>query len=378
MVATPEARVVTRLRVLHAIQNLNYGGMERLFADLVRRLDPERFESHVLVLGYFGRFAEGLEAHATLHRAAAMTRGSLLYPRALARQIREIAPDVVHSHAGVWYKVSLASRHARVPRFIQTEHGRELPDPWLARRLGWLASRRTDVVVAVSDALAAHLRAQVVAHPDRLTVILNGVDTAVRAPRPDNGVLRASLNLAPEVPIIGSVGRLEPIKGYDLMIEAFARLVSRWGEGPPPALVVAGDGSERERLERRVGELGLGGRVFLLGWREDVDDLYRAFTCFAMTSRSEGTSVSLLEAMSSGLCPVVTPVGGNPGVLGAGLAQCLTPSLDPGAIAVAWLDLLRDPERRARDAAGARARVAGHFSLEAMTRAYEELYRSVR
>jgi len=365
-------------RVLHAIQNLNYGGMERLFADLVRRLDPARFESHVLVLGYFGRFAEGLESYATLHRAPAMTRGSLLYPRALARQIRAIAPDVVHTHAGVWYKVSLAAHHARVSCVIQTEHGRELPDPWLARRLGWLASRRTDVVVAVSDALAAHLRARVVAHPDRVAVILNGVDTADRSPRADNGVLRAALSLAPEVPIIGSVGRLEPIKGYDLMIEAFAGLMDAWHDGPAPALVVAGDGSERDRLERRIRELGLGGRVFLLGWREDLDDLYRAFTCFAMTSRSEGTSVSLLEAMSSGLCPVVTPVGGNPGVLGSGLAHCLTPSLEPRAIATAWLELLRDPARRARAAASARARVTECFSLEAMTRAYEGLYRSVR
>jgi hypothetical protein len=70
--------VKDRVRVLHVIQNLNYGGMERLFADIVRRLDPARFESHVLVLGYFGRFAEGLDQFATLHEAVPMSRFSML------------------------------------------------------------------------------------------------------------------------------------------------------------------------------------------------------------------------------------------------------------------------------------------------------------
>src|SRR5262249_12000865 len=94
--AEPEERGVTdRIRVLHVIQNLNYGGMERLFADIVRRLDPARFESHVLVLGYFGRFAEGLDQFATLHQAVPMSRFSMLIPRSLAQQIGRIAPDVI-------------------------------------------------------------------------------------------------------------------------------------------------------------------------------------------------------------------------------------------------------------------------------------------
>lgn len=363
-----------RLRVLHVIQNLNYGGMERLFADIVRLLDPARFESHVLVLGYLGRFGEGLERHATLHHAVPMSRGSLLWPRALAGQIAGIAPDVVHTHAGVWLKVVRAARMAGVPWVVHTEHGRRRPDPWLDRRIGWLASRATDRIAAVSEVLRDQLARTVVHDPARLRLVANGVDTELYRPAPDNGVLRRELGLAPEVPVIGSIGRLEEIKGYDIVVEAYARLRERWGPSGTPVLVLVGDGSERPRLEGLLEARGLRGGLFLLGWRDDLPNLHPAFTLFTMGSRSEGTSVSLLEAMSAGLCPVVTHVGGNAAVLGPALAHRLVPPLDPAALAEAWWVALRDAARRAADAAAARARVIDAFSLGAMVRSYEALY----
>ena len=93
-----------------------------------------------------------------------------------------------------------------------------------------------------------------------------------------------------------------------------------------------------------------------------------------MSSRSEGTSVSLLEAMSSGLCPVVTHVGGNAAVLGDGLRHRLLAPENPEALAAAWLDALGHPAARSGDAAQARARVQANFGLEAMVRRYEALY----
>ncbi len=361
-------------RVLHVIQNLNYGGMERLFADIVRLLDRDRFESHVLVLGYLGRFGEGLGAFATIHQATPMRRGSMIRPMALADQIRAIAPDIVHTHAGVWYKVTAAARMAGVPWIVHTEHGREYPDPLVARAIGWVASRRTDVVAAVSDVLAAHLAARVVARGTRLEVVRNGVDTDLYAPLPDNGVVRAALGITPDTPVLGSIGRLEPIKGYDVMIRAFVRLCDARDLQPAPVLVLAGDGSERGALEALARELGVADRVHFLGWRDDVRGLQRAFTLFTMASRSEGTSVSLLEAMSAGLCPVVTAVGGNPTVLGPALVHRLAPTEDPRALAAAWRAVLVDRAGLARDGATARARVEAAFGLRAMVERYAALY----
>ena len=363
-----------RIRVLQVIQNLNYGGMERLLADLVRCSDTDRFESHVLALGYFGRFAEGLDRFAQLHLAPPLPFYSLLWPGPLVRLIRSIAPDVVHMHSGVWYKASLAARAAGVPRLIFTEHGRVKEERWFPRMLERTAARRTSVVVAVSQAAADTLADGIVPRGTRLMVLENGVDTALYAPHPDNGVLRRELGLGPDVPILGSVGRLEQIKGYDVMIEGFARLRARWTRGPAPVLVVGGDGSTRESCRNAADAHGLGDAVFLLGWRDDIHDLHSGFTLFTMASRSEGTSVSLLEAMSAGLCPVVTDVGGNGAVLGTALGHRMVPSESPDALAEAWRIALEDRSALARDGVLARRRVEDAFSLERMVRRYEELY----
>src|SRR5215475_13835922 len=103
-----------RIRVLHVVQSLNWGGMERVISDLIIRTDADRFEVHLLCLEYLGRFAEGLDRVAQLHVAEPMTRFAMLHPRGLAATIRGIAPDLIHTHSGVWYKASLAARRAGV------------------------------------------------------------------------------------------------------------------------------------------------------------------------------------------------------------------------------------------------------------------------
>ncbi len=365
---------MNRLRVLHVVQNLGYGGMERVFADLVRRLDPSRFDSHVLVLSYFGVNAEGLDAFATMHPPFPQGRLSLLRPAAFAHVIREIAPAVVHSHQGVWYKTARAARLAGVPWVVHTEHGRQHPDPWTARLIGHLASRLTDVVVPVSQVLLDQMARSVVAHPERLVLVENGIDTDAYAPRPDDGRLRAELRLGPEVPIIGRIGRLEPIKGYDVMVEAYGEFRRQWAGHPMPVLVIAGDGSQREALLARARELGISDGVHLLGWRDDTTSLLSAFSLFSLGSRSEGTSIGVLEAMSAGRCPVVTDVGGNAWVLGEALRHRLVPPVDPPAMARAWRDVLEGDAQRARDVAAGRARVLEQFGLDATVRKYETLY----
>jgi glycosyltransferase involved in cell wall biosynthesis len=141
-----------------------------------------------------------------------------------------------------------------------------------------------------------------------------------------------------------------------------------------PHLIIAGDGSERARLEAMIADLGLTGRAHLLGWRDDVHELLSTFSLFSMSSRSEGTSVSLLEAMSSGLCPVVTRVGGNEAVLGPSLARHLVPAEDPEALADEWSTVLSDIARMREGGRLARERVEEAFGVDRMVREYEALY----
>ena len=364
------------LRVLHLVQNLNYGGMERLIAELAARADPARLEVHVMALQYVGRFGRELEGRARVHLAPPMPPWSLLRPSLLAREVARVAPDVVHTHSGVWLKGATAARMAGVPRVVHTEHGRRAPDPPDDRLLDRLAARRTDVTAAVSAALADHLRRGVVGRRARVEVVPNGVDTDAFGPRADDGALRRELGIAEGDAVLLSVGRLEAVKGYAVMVHARAALRARAPELAARAvLVVAGDGAERRRLESLARALGVEARLRLVGWRDDVHALHAAATLFTLSSRSEGTSVSLLEAMAAGLCPVVTEVGGNGAVLGPGLAHRLVPAGRPEALAAAWARALADREGTARDAAAARERVRAHFSAQAMAGRYEALYR---
>ncbi|HEX6052854.1 MAG TPA: glycosyltransferase [Gemmatimonadaceae bacterium] len=367
-----------KLRVVHIVQNLNYGGMERLLFEMLRRMDRERFESHVLNLQFVGRFGEGLGEFAHVHVARPMSRFSLLRPASLADSIRELAPDVVHTHSGVWYKASLAARMAGVPWLVHTEHGRAFPDPWLARTLDGAAARRTNVIVAVSATVAEQLSAGVTKLASRIRVVPNGVDVDLFLPQVDDGSLREELGLSRTVPIIGSIGRLELVKGFDVMVAAFALLRRSWTAGEAPVLVIAGDGSQRDALMADAAAAGVADAVHWLGWRNDIHRLHAAFDLFTMSSRSEGTSISLLEAMSAGLCPVVTDVGGNAAVLGSTLRQRLVPSEDVAALSMAWRDALLDRVGLERDGRAARARVLEAFTLDTMVRAYERIYQRER
>ena len=363
-----------RLKVLHVVHKLDLGGLERMVGAIVRLLDPDRFESHILTLSEFGRLSEGLDQHARLHRINSVRQLSMIWPVGLIRAIRAIAPHVVHTHSGVWYKASLAARRAGVPRLVHTDHGRHYPDPWKARLLDGLAARRTDVVAAVSDALRRQMTDTLMPRPAGIRVIVNGVDTDRYRPRPANGVLRAELGLEPRAPVIGSIGRLDAIKAYDVMIEALATLRAAWKEEPKPVLVLVGDGPEGGRLAALIERHGLRDAARLTGWRKDVDRLYDLFDLFTLSSWSEGTSLGLLEAMSSGVCPIVTAVGGSPAVLGEELRHRLVGPGDAAALAAAWRGALCHADQRRTDGATARARVQQAFGLRTMVAAYERIY----
>src|SRR2546422_6739141 len=131
----------------------------------------------------------------------------MVWTRRTSGKIRSISPYVVHPHSGVWYKASLAARRAGVPRIIHTDHGRPHPDPWMARFLDGLAARRTDVVVAVSEALRRQLADTVVPDPARIRVIVNGVDTRPVGPPAVNGTVRRELGVPAGAPIVRRRGQ---------------------------------------------------------------------------------------------------------------------------------------------------------------------------
>jgi glycosyltransferase involved in cell wall biosynthesis len=363
------------IRVTHVVFDFDGGGLESLVAALAARFRGTAVETSLITLsGRVGRLGAATRDRFDRFVVARPARGvSMLRPAGLAREIRGTRADVVHVHSGSWYKGAKAARLAGVRRVVYTEHGREHDDPALLRWLDRRAAARTDVVVAVSTRLRDYLAHAVGVDPAKIRVIHNAVDTDAFSPGPPSAVLRRRLGIAPDALVIGSVGRLEEVKGYDRLIAAAALLRGRLAR--PFALVIAGDGSRREALRTQAQGLGVGDLVHLPGWTDEPATFYRALDLFVLSSRSEGESVSLMEAMACGIPPVVTDVGASAEIVGPELGAQVVPPGRPEALADAIAATLAEPARAGDIGALVRRRAAAHYGLDRMAAEYERAYR---
>jgi glycosyltransferase involved in cell wall biosynthesis len=172
---------------------------------------------------------------------------------------------------------------------------------------------------------------------------------------------------------VGTVGRLDPIKGHRYFLDAAAEVVKA---SPRCHFVLVGDGSgaEGDTLRLRASRLGLDGRVHFLGARDDVATLLREVDIFVLPSLSEGMSNALLEAMATGLPCVATRVGGNSEVIGSPSVGVLVPAGDPQALSSELVSLVRDAARRGRLGGAAQARALTCYGLSAMVERNLQLY----
>jgi glycosyltransferase involved in cell wall biosynthesis len=276
------------------------------------------------------------------------------------RAIREIRPDVLHaSLRHPWscqYALSAGLLTAGV-RTIAVHHAmlppRNRRQVWLNR----LNLRRLDGQVAVSRAGALFVEQLVGLESSTVRVIHNGVPDSAATPlaRPVSG------------PIIGSVGRLSPEKGFDVLLRALPAL-------PEVTVILVGDGPLRGDLERLAAELEVAERVRMVGWRDDPGPWLPTFDVFVMPSRMEALGLAIIEAMIASRPVVASSVGGIPDVVVDGETGLLVPAADPAAMARGVRDLLADPRRRDRMGKAGRDRALRRFGLRRMVDRYESLY----
>jgi glycosyltransferase involved in cell wall biosynthesis len=204
-------------------------------------------------------------------------------------------------------------------------------------------------------------------------VIRNGVDLD-RFRVGSSADLRARLNLPADALVVGTIGRMVPVKDQRSLINAIALL--REG-GVDCSAVLVGDGPLRGELQRYAAERGVESYVHFAGERHDVHEIIRAFDVFALVSISEGLSNTTMEAMASGIPVVATRVGGADELVVDGTTGRLVPPSSPTALADALKSLLQDERRRAAFGAAARERMEGEFGLSRMISNYEQLYREL-
>ena len=356
---------------MQLVLSLSPGGTERLVIEICKQL-ADRIESMVCCLDDRGSWAAELEA-ANIP-VVALRRPPGFQPalaRHIARLIKANGIDVVHCHHYSPYVYGLLASVFTGTQLVFTEHGRlSDDDPSLKRRmvnpfLSMLGGR----VCAVSADLKQHMVAEGFS-PRRIQVVYNGIDPARRPTAIHRHVARELLGLSPDDVVVGSVGRLDPVKNLPVMLQAHALVMQ---QHPEVRAVIVGDGAERAALEAAAADLGIAGTVTFTGYRPDVRTLMPAFDVYLNCSNYEGVSLTILEAMAAGLPVVATPVGGNPEVV----VDHETGFLVPGrarSIADAIGRLVVDPRGRHILGDAGRWRVMRHFSIARMVSDYASLY----
>ena len=292
----------------------------------------------------------------------------------LRKLVRDRKIDIVHAHD---YKTDFLAWLLAVTHGItalSTVHGwtgQSRRERWVYYPIDKRILRWFSQLVAVSN----DVRRELVAHgtpPSKVVTILNGIDHTVFRRDPTRSPwIRRVFGLREDDIVVGAVGRLEPQKRFDLLIEAVARLQSRHHS---LKLLIVGDGSLRRRLADQIDRMGVGHLCSLLGHRADIIDLHHAFDLFVQSSDYEGTSNALLEAMALETPVVATDVGGTGEIVSHDVHGLIIQAGDVKSLARAIDIAISDPNARACRAASARLHVETDLSFDARMNALEAIY----
>ena len=371
-----------RLRVMRIIARMNVGGPAVQVSGLMRTLPAEEFD-HRLYTGYCADDeADYLDTQAPDVEATRIEGlGRALRPgddaRALARLVKEIRsfrPHIIHTHtakAGVLGRT--AAKLARTgSATVHTFHGHLLHGYFSPAKTKAVIgverslARVTDRLVAVGPQVRDALLAAGTGKPEQFTVIPPGL---VLPPGPSKAEARTQFGLAPDVPVIGFIGRLTAIKRPDRFAEV-VRLIH--AQRPDVHFVVAGAGDQEESLRSVTADLP----VTMLGWRDDVETVLAACDAVLLTSDNEGTPLSLIQAGIAGLPVMASDVGSVKDVVIDGETGWLAPPT-ADALATATLDMLGDATEAAKRGASAQVRATANYGVQRLADDHARLYKDI-
>lgn len=370
------------------ITRLNVGGPAIQAILLTERLDPTRYECLLVTGAADDREGDMLALrHSGAVQPIVIPRlgrriaplGDVVAFFQLVALLRRFRPDIVHTHlakAGLLGRIAGRIAGARV--VVHTFHGNVLRGYFgvgtsaLLRMIERLLGRISTRIVAISPEQVDELVRLGIVPPARIALVPLGLDLAPFL-EAETGRLRAEL-AAGDAPLVGIVARLVPIKAVDLFLEAAARVRAARQDA---RFVVLGDGPDRERLQERAARGDLVGSVRFLGWRADLPSVYADLDVVVLTSRNEGTPVSLIEALAAGRACVATNVGGVRDLLGDDERGIVVPAGNSEAIGRAILHLLNAPDERRTLGERGRSFVHPAYDTSTLIDRVDTLYREL-
>ena len=371
--------------VAHVLHHLVIGGMENGVVNLINRLPSDRFRHAVVCIEDYSEFRDrikthGVEVHA-LHRSQI---GVTRMRWQLFKLFRMWRPDIVHSRNLSGLDSLLPARLAGAVT-LHSEHGFDVDNLDGRGRKQALLRRLHAPLIKHFVTVSGHLRQALVefqgVDPARVTHICNGVDTSAFAPAavPTERQLLPPAFRDADCYVIGTVGRVRPIKDQITLIRAVGRLIQ---SDPSMArrlrLVVVGDGPTLSALREEAGKLGIDELTWFPGARHDVAMLMQTLDLFVLPSLNEGISNTLLEAMSTGIPTLATAVGGNLELIEPGETGATFQPGDVVGLAALLARYVADRAMSTRQGVAAREHVLRKFSLQTMMAGYQDVYETLK
>lgn len=367
------------IRILNIISDTNIGGAGRVILNYLRYADRNKFETLVAIPR--GSLLKPLleEAEVTVYEVDGMADCSYASQdvKALQALIRQVKPDLVHTHGALSGRI--AAKRCRVP-VVYSRHSafpvpaklKYPPGRWVNKLLN---EHYADHIIAVSPATRDNLTEGGIS-PKKITVVMNGVAPVAPISDGEKAALRQSLGLGKDVFTFGILARIEDYKGHLYLVYA-AKLLKDRGYSNF-RILVAGTGAFEEEVTRAVTEMGVEDVVQMLGFRSDAAALLNILDVQLNASYgTEATSMALLEGMSLGLPTIASDYGGNPFVITSGQNGLLFPSKDSAALADAMAELMDHPEEVAIMREKALETYQSRFTGEVFARNTEQIYENV-
>ncbi len=368
-----------KIKILHVLDSLGIGGMERVVIDVVNGLDRALFDQAVCCISRKGEAARFLREGAECIDLAKGAEADHFMPFKIASVIRIQKPDIIHTQSWSGVDTAIARLMTRDSRLVHSEHGRNHPyirfEPLkrkIARRCLYHLS---DAVFAISNEVRSYYCRETGFSDKRMRVIHNGIDARrIDASNPQG--VREELGIAMDDFVIGTVARLDTTKNTMALARAFAKSHGSL-QGSKLKLLVVGDGDQKEEINDFLIERGLSHAVILTGSRHDVPRLLGAMNVFALSSLSEGMPITVLEAMCARLPVIATNVGALPEMVEENRTGFLIDPNDEESLSSRIAGLCRNRDLAREFGAAGRLKVEREYSLDRMLQSYAGLYLKV-
>ncbi|TYK65762.1 glycosyltransferase [Colwellia echini] len=366
-----------KIKILHITFDMALGGTEQVIRQLVENMPSDKIEHHIFCLdGEVKELGQRLISKGFVIHSYQRKKGfdfSLVW--LLRRLINKEGYDVLHCHQYTPFVYGVMASVFKRSKVIFTEHGRFYPEVVKPKRklINPVLSLFTNKITAISKATAKAIVDFEYMPERKVQVIYNGLklDVDQLHKTHSTGDLRDFLKVPQAAFLFGTIARLDPIKNHIMLIKAFETLCQKHKD---LYLVIIGDGPMMIDLRMLVSELNMERNIVLTGFIVEPQKYLLAMDVFLLPSFSEGTSMTLLEAMACGIPPVVTRVGGNPEIVENDVSGLIVENDDQIALESAMLKLFNNKDKRVKLSAAAMARFNSTFKENYMVNNYMKIY----